>query len=103
MELISAITCFVSSFILDVIWALYVRRTTNGKAVSAAILAGLIMAFGAINTIYFVQNHWNIIFSVVGAIIGTWITIKIETGSDKLIKTNAPKLILDRHDERGLF
>lgn len=88
MDLFSSLICFSSSFILDVIWALYVRRTASGNVLASSLLAGLIMGFGAINTIYFVQNHWNILFSVIGAIVGTWVTLKIETDAQKIIDSN---------------
>ena len=73
-----AIICMASTIALDIVWALYVRRTATGNALESALFAVGIMGLGAFNTISYIANHWYLPFSILGAFIGTYAVVKWE-------------------------
>ena len=77
-DILTAISCFIVAALVDVVWALYIRRTNSGNAFQSSLYAGLIMGLGSYNTISFVENHTNLIFVILGAIVGTYIVVKME-------------------------
>lgn len=72
------ILCFITTGLLDVAWALYVRRTAAGLAFQSALYAMYITILSAVNTIAYIQNHLNLIFSIGGAFVGTYFIVKWE-------------------------
>ena len=76
--LLKGLLVFLGAGLADVVWALYIRRAGEGKAASAGFLAALIILFGAYITIEYVENHWYLIPAVVGAFVGTYITVVLD-------------------------
>jgi hypothetical protein len=73
---IQTIVVFFISILTDIVWGLYIRRANEGKAISAANMTVGIMAFGAINVISYIQNHWLLIPIVLGNWLGTYSIVK---------------------------
>ena len=71
---------FLATFITDVLWTLLVRRTTQGRALSASIYSTLIVLLSAVAITSFVENGWYVIPSALGAFAGTYLTVKIDGG-----------------------
>jgi len=78
--MIFAINCllvFVLMFTCDVIWALYFRFVNNKKALPASICGVLLYLFGSAVTIKWVENSIYLIPAVLGAFLGTYITVTV--------------------------
>lgn len=71
---------FWAAFFLDVLWALYIRRTAQAKPIEASIYAAVLYALGAFNTLNIVSNPWLLIPVTLGAGIGTYVVVKREAG-----------------------
>lgn len=70
---------FTAAFALDVLWALYIRRTAEGRAGEAALVASVLYALGAYNTLAIVANPWMLLPVVLGAGLGTFAIVRWET------------------------
>ena len=88
-ELWLAILIFCMAGVADVIWTLYIRRTSQGKAFSAASLSFLIFLSGGFVVREYVKNIFYLGFAALGAFIGTWITIKYEIRKRKKEKVSS--------------
>jgi hypothetical protein len=75
LDLLKALLVFLGAGLTDVVWVLYIRRAGEGKAVSAGFLSMLIILFGAYITIEYVGNHWYLLPAVLGAFVGTYLTV----------------------------
>ena len=62
---------FTTSFVLDWIWALYIRRTSEGKALQAGAFAGLLFLIGVYNTSNWLHDARLILPMALGAALGT--------------------------------
>lgn len=80
--MVKAVSVFVTAFILDIAWALYIRRTASGKAMASAFFASLLMVLGAYNTMSYVNEPWLIAPIVAGAFIGTYLVVRYEHRGD---------------------
>lgn len=69
---------FVAAFVLDVLWALYIRRTAQGAALPSAVYAAVLYALGAYNTLNIVANPWLLIPVTLGAGLGTYVVVQRE-------------------------
>lgn len=69
---------FVISFLSDVFWGLYIRRTNEGRALAAANYAAIIMAFAAANVISYTKNIWMLIPIISGNWLGTFWIVKTD-------------------------
>lgn len=87
-SILQALFCVITTIILDIVWALYVRRTATGDALQSALYAVGIMGLGAFNTISYIENVWYLPFSIFGAFIGTYAIVKWE--HSKQLKNNQP-------------
>lgn len=76
--LVKAVLVFVNAGLVDLAWALYIRRTAAGKAVAAANFGVLILALGAFNTLSFVQQPLLLAPIVVGGWLGTYLVVRYE-------------------------
>lgn len=74
--MMAALAVFVSMAALDAIYALYTRRTAEGKAMSSAWLAGGMVFFTATVTILYVGNWYLVPFAAAGAFVGTYFTVR---------------------------
>jgi hypothetical protein len=73
-----AVLSFLAAFVLDVLWALYIRRTAQGAAWQAALYAAVLYALGAYNTLNIVANPWLLVPVTLGAGAGTYVIVRRE-------------------------
>lgn len=76
--LFKSLAVFCTAFVLDVCWAVYIRRTAAGRAVSAATFATVLYLLGAYNTMSFVNQPWLLAPIAAGAWLGTYTVIRWE-------------------------
>lgn len=74
---------FFATMATDILFALYVRRTAQGSALSAAIYGTTILLFAAYVTISYVANPWMVLPSAAGGFIGTYAVVRMDKGSGK--------------------
>ena len=60
----------------DACWAIYIIKTSQKKALLASIWGSGISLLSALTVISYTHDHRFIIASVLGAFVGTYITIK---------------------------
>lgn len=65
------------SFIIDVLWAVYISEIAKNKPLSSAMAGSFIYLLGALITIAYVSNPWMIVPAVIGGFFGTYFTVKI--------------------------
>ena len=63
----------------DIIWVFYIRRVSQGKALQGAASSAFIVLLGAFVVVSYVKNWLYIIPTLLGAFVGTFIAIKIDT------------------------
>lgn len=73
-----AVLSFLAAFVLDVLWALYIRRTAQGAALQASVYAAVLYALGAYNTLNIVANPWLLVPVTLGAGVGTYVIVRRE-------------------------
>jgi len=78
------ILVFLAMTLTDVLFALYVRRASQGRAIYAAIFSLLIMMNAGYVTVSYVGNHWMIIPAGLGAFVGTFLAVKCDKKIQKL-------------------
>jgi len=76
-HLVVFLTVFVATFMSDVLYVWYTWAVTERKSLQAAISSMLIHLIIACNVCAFVTNVLYIIPAVVGAGVGTWLTVKL--------------------------
>ena len=69
---------FLLLFISDVLWTLYIRWSSRGLAVRAALTSVFIWAASAWTFLEFIDDRFVIIPASVGAFLGTYLTIKFD-------------------------
>jgi hypothetical protein len=72
MRLDMLAVAFLSLFALDVCWAVYAKRITEGRAYSASSWAVALYLLGAVTTLLVVDDWRNMIGSGLGAWAGTF-------------------------------
>lgn len=70
---------FLAMFATDILYTLWVRRAAEGSALSAAGFAATLLLTNGFVTIQFVKNNWHLVAAALGAFLGTWITILIDS------------------------
>jgi len=76
--MIKYLIVFLSIIVLDIIWVLYIRRVSQGKAVSASLYAVTVYLLSSFVTISYIENNYLLIPAALGAIIGTYTAVKID-------------------------
>jgi hypothetical protein len=69
------IAIFFALFVTDIIWALYVKWTSRGEAIKAALASFFIYVIGAFTIGEFIKDPWVLIPAGLGCFVGTYITI----------------------------
>lgn len=72
----SYVLVFLLYAALDALYAYYTVVCAAGRPVKAAISAAFIYAMGAYGLKLFVTNGWYVIPIVLGAMLGTYVTVK---------------------------
>ena len=82
-SIITFITVFLSSLILDILWAFCIRRISTGKAFQAASFSFFITFVSGFITLEFVGNRWYLIPAAIGAFVGNYLTVKFDAKPKK--------------------
>ncbi len=77
-----AILIFLATAASDVLWVFYIRRTSKGKAISAAAFSSMIVLLGGFVVLAYVDNRWYLIPAAFGAFVGTILSIKLDIKFD---------------------
>ena len=83
MTVFEFLSVLIGMFFTDVLFAIYVRRTSQGMAFQAAFFGALIAAVAAFVVVSYVANHWLIIPAVIGSFLGTYLIVKFDKKKDK--------------------
>lgn len=67
---------FGASFLSDICWAFYFIKIASQKAIAAGLWGASVIILGSMITISFVDDHTLLIPSVLGAFVGTFLTVK---------------------------
>lgn len=85
--MIKYIVIFLAVLLADIAWALYIRWTSSGKAIKAALCSVLVYVVSAFTFGEFVKNPEILIPASLGCFVGTYVTIKyldVQKPSDKV-------------------
>lgn len=74
-----ALTVFLGSLLLDILWTFGIRRMAQGKAFQSALLSASITLVGGFVITEYVGNLLYLIPSALGALIGNYFSIKFDT------------------------
>ncbi len=67
---------FVCVTITDACWAFYIVKASQKKALPASVWGSMISMLTSITVIAYTEDHRFIIASVLGAFVGTYLSIK---------------------------
>ena len=62
--------------VTDIIWAKYTIYVNKREPLTAAMLSTAIILIGSLTVIIYTQEHSMILFSAVGAFIGTFLAVR---------------------------
>jgi hypothetical protein len=74
--LLRIILVFISSFILDIMWAIYIKKVSQDKPIGASLTTFVIYMLGGFVIINYTANHWLLLSSTLGACTGTYFATK---------------------------
>ena len=77
--LITSSLVFLATAFENVLWAIYIRRTGQGAAFQSALLSMAILIIGGLVIKSYVDNIYFLIPSGLGAFVGHYITVKIDS------------------------
>jgi hypothetical protein len=83
MDWEAALWVFLGTALADMIWAAYFVCVSRKHKALAAISSGLIILIGSTITLDYVKDPRLRYFAVVGAVVGTWITLILNEWWDK--------------------
>ncbi len=87
-----ALSVFVGSFLLDILWTLGIRRAMQGNALQSALFSGSITLVGGFVITEYVGNHWYLLPSALGALVGNYVSVKIDSLRKGVIKRRLRKM-----------
>jgi len=76
LNLFKFLLVFIATGVGDMFWTFYIRRTGEGKALQASLFSAIIMITGGIVIITYVENKWYLVPAALGALAGTYFTVK---------------------------
>ena len=68
---------FIGGFIIDFLYSLWTIYTSQKQITHATCLAGLLFAISGLVTTLYVDNKWLLIPAVLGAMLGTYVAIRM--------------------------
>jgi len=77
------IIVFLSMFVVDVFYAIYLKSIENNKPIFASFMAMIVFFVASIATIGYIDNHWLLIPACLGAFAGTWVGVKYNISKKK--------------------
>lgn len=78
----------VSMILADVCWTLYFIKVGEKKEIAAGIWSSLIISFGALSTTEYVHDRTLIFAAMLGAFIGTYMTVFVKRKLNEKDKKN---------------
>ena len=69
------IIVFLSMFVVDVFYAIYLKSIENNKPIFASFMATIVFFVASIATIGYIDNHWLLVPACMGAFAGTWVGV----------------------------
>ncbi len=73
--MLDALIVFVAMAATDSLWAVYIRRTNEGRALAAGILAASLLVLGGVVIVYYTKQPWLLAVAALGAFTGTSLTV----------------------------
>jgi uncharacterized membrane protein YfcA len=73
--MIEYIIVFLSMFVVDVFYAIYLKSIENNKPIFASFMATIVFFVASIATIGYIDNHWLLVPACLGAFAGTWVGV----------------------------
>jgi hypothetical protein len=73
--MIEYIIVFLSMFVVDVLYAIYLKSIENNKPIFASFMATIVFFVASIATIGYIDNHWLLVPACMGAFTGTWVGV----------------------------
>jgi hypothetical protein len=70
------VLAFLAMIAVDICWAKYIMAAADRRAGAAALYSGGIVLGGAVVTLAYVDSAWNLIPASLGAIAGTYWTVR---------------------------
>lgn len=77
-NILHALLVFLSTTFTEVLWVFYIRRTTSGKALQAALFSTTLVVVGAYVVISYIENKWYIVPAGLGSFIGTILAVRYD-------------------------
>lgn len=74
--MVNGALAFLAMIAVDVLWAKYIMAASDRRALAAALYSCGIVLGGAVVTLAYVDNAWNLIPACIGATVGTYWTVK---------------------------
>jgi hypothetical protein len=78
-SLVSIFFVFFATAFENILWAIYIRRTGQGKALQSALISMAIVVIGGLVIKSYVDNIYLLIPSGCGAFVGHYITVKLDS------------------------
>jgi len=75
-QILTFIAAIVVTAVADVIWALYIAYVGERKEWHAATMASVIIFASGLNILFITENKWNLVGAIIGAFVGTYLTVK---------------------------
>ena len=92
VNVFNIVTVFISTLLVDIVWAYYFIKIAQKKPHQAGILSILIALTSAYVTISYVLNPYFLIPVSIGAYIGTYIAVKRHSNSDDKLELKISEL-----------
>ena len=74
-----ALVGFLTVFLADIVWVLYIRWSSQGRALRAGAVSSILVVNGWIGLLVFIGNPWVAFTSeMFGAFFGTIVAIRID-------------------------
>jgi xanthine/uracil permease len=77
--MIDFVVTFIAMFLVDIIFAYYLKAVNTDKAVKAGLWAAMVTFVNIVAVISYTENHLMVIPAVLGAFAGTFVGIKFQT------------------------
>jgi len=86
--ILTFIMVIIMMAIADICWTLYFIKIEERKSIQAGIWGSMIYLFSAITVTKYMENQSYIIAAIIGAFLGTYLTVEWKIKKDKKRKTN---------------
>lgn len=74
--MIKYIVMFTAAFLVDWVWAEYIKHTAAKNAWRSAGLSGVIVLIGAFTTFAYMEDRWMVAPALLGGMLGTYVSVK---------------------------